>query len=321
MMNIEVPGSLQLTGSEALKNRLTAGLGVGIPTVATIAALFLLHFGIIHFTWVDFAISAFMYTLTGLGVTVGLHRLFGHRSFETGPRMQALFAITGIMALQGNVTGWVACHRRHHRYSDQPGDPHSPVKIHGGTLGAIRALFFVHVSRLFLAEDTAVEVYASDMCKNATIQRVDRLALVWIFLTLAIPAMAGWIFSGGISGALTAMLWGGPVRIFFGQHVGSCVNSLCHMFGQVDYDTGDASKNNAWIGIAAFGEGWHNNHHAFPASARQGLRWWQLDLSYVVIRTLAALGLAWNVKLPTAEQMARRRLAPATAPALAGSRG
>lgn len=160
-----------------------------------------------------------------------------------------------------------------------------------------------------MAEDTCVSVYASDMRRNPVVQRVDHLALVWIFLTLALPAAAGFLLEGGLMGAFSGLLWGGLVRIFVGQHIGSCVNSICHMFGPKHFETTDESRNNVWIGIAAFGEGWHNNHHAFPCSAKQGLLWWQLDLSYCLIVVMKFLGLASNVKVPTAEMMEQRRFA------------
>jgi stearoyl-CoA desaturase (delta-9 desaturase) len=302
------PGSIQLTGRAARLNQLIAALAVGIPVLATVVAILLLGLGRIHFTRIDFLIFAFMHTATGIGVTVGMHRMFTHHSFEAHPKVQAVLGVLGIMALQGDVKGWVATHRRHHRYSDQRGDPHSPVPHHHGKLGALRALVFVHFSRLFLAEDTLASVYAPDLCKDALVNKVDRLAPLWIFLTLAIPTAAGWLLEGGAGGAFSGLLWGGLVRIFIGQNVGSCVNSICHMFGKVHFKTTDTSKNNLWVGVAALGEGWHNNHHAFPSSARQGLLWWQLDVSYGVIFVLECLGLAWDVKVPTREMIARRRL-------------
>jgi stearoyl-CoA desaturase (delta-9 desaturase) len=312
MSTPEIPGSLRLTGKQAAKNRCTAAFALGVPAAATVAAIVLLCLGIIHFTAKDLVISAAMYSITGLGVTVGMHRLFSHRSFEAGSAVQAVLAACGIMALQGNVTGWVATHRRHHRFSDEQGDPHSPIEHHKGKLGALRALFFVHVSRLFMAEDTCTAVYASDLRRNRVIQQMDRLALLWIFLTLAIPAAAGWCLEGGIRGVLSGLLWGGLVRIFVGQNVGSAVNSVCHMFGKTHFKTTDVSKNNLWVALAAFGEGWHNNHHAFPCSAKQGLFRWQLDPSYALIALLEYSGLVWNVKVPTAEMVAKRRLTPAT---------
>jgi stearoyl-CoA desaturase (delta-9 desaturase) len=309
-MNIDtparIPGSLLLTGEEAFKNRCTAALGAGLPAAATGLAAALSLTGVIHPGLPDLVIVAAMYTITGLGVTVGMHRLFSHKSFEAGPWTQGVLAVLGIMALQGSVASWVACHRRHHRYSDTNGDPHSPIEHHRGKLGAMSALYYIHCSRLFMAEDTSIPVYAPDMQNSAMIRKIDRLSLLWIFLTLALPAMASWLWEGGVAGALSGLLWGGLVRIFLGQHIGSCVNSVCHMFGKSPFNTGDQSKNNFWVGIAAFGEGWHNNHHAFPTSARQGLLWWQLDLSYFVITILKTLGLAWNVRVPTSENISKK---------------
>lgn len=303
-----VQGSLALDGKAAFRNRCVSGLGVGGPFVATVLGIVLLCLGVIKITWADVAIFMTMYTITGLGVTVGLHRLFAHRSFEATRFTQGVLAVLGIMAIQGNVTGWVATHRRHHRFSDQHGDPHSPKERRSGFIGTIQALFYVHFGRLFLAEDTSIAIYAADLAANPMIQKIDRLALLWVFITLALPAAAGYWFVGGMAGAFSGFLWGGLVRIFIGQNVGSCVNSVCHMFGQTLFKTADLSKNNVWIGVAAFGEGWHNNHHAFPASAKQGLLWWQLDMSYWLISTLKFLGLAWSVKVPHPELIERKKI-------------
>jgi stearoyl-CoA desaturase (delta-9 desaturase) len=302
-----IPGSVQLTGTAAFKNRLIASLAIGIPTLSALVGLGGVCTGHLHPTWSDLGISAFMYTITGLGVTVGMHRLFTHRSFEATKATQTALGILGIMALQGDIKGWVATHRRHHRYSDEYGDPHSPKGRHQGQAGAWSAVFFTHFSRLFLAEDTLPSVYAPDLCRNPLVQKIDRWAPLWIALTLAVPALLGFLLEGSARGAWSGLFWGGPVRIFVGQNIASCVNSLCHMFGQTPFKTTDESKNNLFVGIMAFGEGWHNNHHAFPNSAKQGLFRGQLDLSYALIAALEKLGLAWEVKVPTHAMIEKKK--------------
>jgi stearoyl-CoA desaturase (delta-9 desaturase) len=238
-----------------------------------------------------------MYVATGFGVTVGLHRLFTHRSFKTGKGVRAVLAILGSAAVEGPVISWVADHRKHHAYSDQPGDPHSPHVDHGhGFKGALKGLLHAHVGWLFIhTHRGARDRYARDLVNDPVVSFVDRTFLLWAVLGLLAPFVLGWLIGGTIITALTGLLWGGAVRILVLHHVTYSINSLCHFFGRRAFATGDHSRNLAWLALPSLGEAWHNNHHAFPTSARHGLRWWQLDPSALVIRGLEKLGLAWNV--------------------------
>jgi stearoyl-CoA desaturase (Delta-9 desaturase) len=258
--------------------------------------------------WSDLVVFAILYVATGLGVTVGFHRLFTHRSFKAGKRVRATFAILGSMAIEGPVISWVADHRKHHAFSDQPGDPHSPHVDHGrGLGGALRGLLHAHVGWLFIhTQRGRHERYAPDLMKDPTIQWVSRYFFVWAISGLVLPFLLGWIIGGSLHTALTGLLWGGAVRMLVLHHVTYSINSLCHFFGRRAYETKDESRNLFWLALPSFGESWHNNHHAFPTSAQHGLRTWQIDTSAMVIAALEKLGLAWDVVRVSPERQAQR---------------
>ncbi len=259
------------------------------------------------FHWVDLGLLLGMYVLTSLGITVGFHRLFTHRSFETHGFIQFIFGVLGSMAVQGSLLKWVALHRRHHQCSDRPGDPHSPHQYGHGILGVLRGLWHAHLGWVFTADPPDLDHYVKDLRQSRLLSMVSSLFVVWVVLGLLIPAVLGGLLTRSWIGVWTGLIWGGLVRVFLVQHVTWSVNSVCHLWGFRPYRSNDESRNNAMVGALAMGEGWHNTHHAFPTSARHGLRWWQIDVSYWVIRTLAILRLAWNVRLPTKRAQAALR--------------
>jgi stearoyl-CoA desaturase (Delta-9 desaturase) len=258
--------------------------------------------------WSDLVVFAILYVATGLGVTVGFHRLFTHRSFKAGKRVRATFAILGSMAIEGPVISWVADHRKHHAFSDQPGDPHSPHVDHGrGLGGALRGLLHAHVGWLFIhTQRGRHERYAPDLLKDPTIRWVSKWFFVWAIGGLVAAFVLGWLIGGSFHTALTGLLWGGAVRILVLHHVTYSINSLCHFFGRRAYETKDESRNLFWLALPSFGESWHNNHHAFPTSAQHGLKRWQIDTSAMVIALLEKLGLAWDVVRVSPERQADR---------------
>jgi stearoyl-CoA desaturase (Delta-9 desaturase) len=251
--------------------------------------------GALH--WPDLVVLVVTYTLTGLGITVGFHRLLTHRSFKTSAPMRALLAILGSAAIEGPVIEWVANHRKHHQFSDVPGDPHSPHVDHGGGWrGALGGLFHAHVGWILGGDELASEErYAKDLLADPVVRMVDRTFVLWVLAGLAFPFGLGLLLSGSLDGGLTGLLWGGAVRIFFLHHATFSINSLCHTFGRRTFTTGDESRNLLWLAVPTLGEAWHNNHHAFPTSARHGLRWWQLDPSAWLIAALERTGLVWDV--------------------------
>jgi stearoyl-CoA desaturase (delta-9 desaturase) len=250
------------------------------------------------FGWADLGLLLGGYALTALGVTVGFHRLFSHRSFEAVRPVRFALAALGSMAVQGPLLKWVALHRRHHQHSDRPGDPHSPHHAGAGPLGALRGLWHAHLGWVFRADPPGLDRYVPDLLKCRTARSVSALFPVWVVAGLGFPALLGGLVALNWAGALSGLVWGGLARVFLVHHVTWSVNSVCHFWGRRPFDSRDHSRNNLLFGVLALGEGWHNNHHAFPTSARHGLSWWQIDVSYWVIRALERLGLAWGVRLP-----------------------
>ena len=282
-------------------------LVVSLPFLAALAAPFVAWgWG---FGWTDFGLLVGLYVVTMLGVTAGFHRLFVHRSFETFTWMKALFAILGSMAVQGSLFKWVGMHRRHHRYSDTPDDPHTPVHHGPGLGGLLRGFWHAHIGWFFDPDPADLDRYVLDLTQSPTLRAMDRLFLLWVFIGLALPAVLGGVITLSWAGALTGLIWGGLVRLFLVHHMTWSINSVCHLWGMRPYRSADASRNNVVMGVLAMGEGWHNSHHAFPNSARHGLRWWQLDVSWLLIRDLSRVGLAWNLKVPSraAQERARAR--------------
>jgi stearoyl-CoA desaturase (delta-9 desaturase) len=289
-----LPADSQPPGEHDLAERVANAVVLGLPPLLLGVGVWQAWNHALH--WRDVLILAILYVPTGLGITVGFHRLFTHRSFKAGPAVRGVLAALGSAAVEGPVIEWVANHRKHHAYSDRDGDPHSPHVGHGdGWRAAFRGLFHAHVGWLFRSEFANEERYARDLLADPVVRFVDRTFVLWTLVGLAIPFALGLALSGTLAGGLTALLWGGAVRIFLLHHVTFSINSLCHFYGRRRFDTDDESRNLAWLAPLSMGEAWHNNHHAFPTSASHGLRWWEIDPSAVVIRALQATGLAWDV--------------------------
>ena len=248
-----------------------------------------------------------MYTLSALGATVGFHRLLTHRSFQTHKATEYVFAVLGTLSVQGSVSSWVADHRKHHAYADAEGDPHSPYDFGPGFVGALRGLWHAHVGWLLTQGHQAdVRRYAHDIVEDRGMTVIDRAFLPIVAAGIAIPFGLGYIVAGGIGGALSAALWGGLARVFLFHHATFSVNSICHFFGSRRFATEDHSGNVFWLALPSMGEAWHNNHHAFPRSAYHGLRWWEFDVSGLVIRAMRRMRLAWNVvEVPAGRQIER----------------
>jgi len=285
----------------------TANLGaVVLPFVATTAAVVLLWNRLV--SPADLVIAAVMYALTAVGITVGFHRLLTHRSFQTRKPIEYAFAVCGSMAVQGPVISWVADHRKHHAHTDEEGDPHSPHVGHGeGVRGVLAGLWHAHSGWLMSTQGRADwKKYAPDLYEDAGMRAISRRFVSLILLSLALPALAGYLVSGTLAGAATGLLWGGLVRIFFVHHITWSVNSVCHFFGTRRFNTDDKSTNVFWLALPSLGESWHHNHHAFPRSAVHGLRRWEIDPSALIIGTMEKLGLAWNVVRISPERQAQR---------------
>lgn len=262
-------------------------------------------------------LSAFLigYFLTGIGITVGYHRLFSHRSFETRPTVRAALAVLGSMSAEGPVLDWTADHRKHHKFTDSDGDPHSPYTNGGdGWRAVLGGLFHAHVGWLLNRRDRAsARRYVPDLVADPVMRVIDRTYALWVTLGLAIPFVYGFLLGGfSVAAGLTAFLWGGLVRLFAVQHATWTVNSICHMYGKQPFDPSEAARNNWGVAAIAFGEGWHHNHHVFPTSANIALGRRQFDPGYAFIRLLRAVGLASNVRTPSTQQLHAREDATGT---------
>src|SRR3954469_15271487 len=286
-------------------------IAVVVPPLGIVSAMGLL-WGV-GFHVVDALLFLGLYTICAFGKTIGFPRYFTHKGFEAKAPVKAALAILGCMTMQGPVTQWVTDHRKHHALSDRPGDPHSPHVGHGeGALGALRGFVHAHVGWMFsnLGMEQGRE-YGRDLYEDKLVRAIDRMYLLWVVLTLGIPFAIGYAVGGTWQAGVEGLVWGGLIRIAAYQHATFSVNSICHMFGRQDYLTRDEARNNWFVALLVFGEGWHNNHHAFPSSARHGLDRRQYDVSWWVIRGLEKLGLVWDVKVPDAAQRERRRVQPA----------
>jgi stearoyl-CoA desaturase (Delta-9 desaturase) len=256
-----------------------------VPLFATVLGMWLLWARAVH--WLDIALLVSLYSFVALGVTVGYHRMLTHRGFRPHPIVKVVLLVLGSMALEGPALQWAATHIKHHAQADREGDPHSPVE----------GFFHAHMGWLFGADSADPHLYCRNLVNDPVVVFVSRTFVLWAVLSLVLPfVIGGW----------TGLLWGGLVRIFLTHHVTWSVNSVCHTFGRREFETNDQSRNEWVVGLLAFGEGWHNNHHAFPRSAFHGLHWWQFDLSGYVIRALERLGLVHDVYRISPDMIRRR---------------
>ena len=251
-------------------------VAVIVPLLATILAIYLLWERAVF--WSDLELLATMYTLVMLGVTLGYHRMLAHRSFRCHPFIKFILLVLGSMSLQGYAIEWAATHIKHHALADREGDPHSPLE----------GFFHAHIGWIFGygQNNPDPNLYCRHLLSDHLVIFISRTYLFWVVLGLVIPLVIG---------SWTGFLWGGLVRVFLVHHVTFSVNSVCHTFGKREFQTKDQSRNQWIVGLLTFGEGWHNNHHAFPRSAFHGLHWWQFDLSCYIIRGRERLGLADDV--------------------------
>ena len=306
------PETLVRPVSMPLVDRLASAVITAAPPILVVVGMVFGWMGNL-LQWQDLLILAICYVSVGAGVTVGFHRLLTHRSFKCHRLTRAALAALGSAAAEGPVIDWVATHRKHHQFSDEPGDPHSPHVGHGtGWRGALSGFVHAHIGWVFSDMEVADEQrYARDLLADPWVRFVDRTFVLWVLLGLAAAFGLGVALTGTVSGGLKGLLWGGAARIFFVHHATFSINSVCHFFGKRDFDTPDESRNVAWLAIPTWGEAWHNNHHAFPTSYRHGLGRWQIDPSAAMIRALEALGLAWDVVRVDPARVARKAIGAA----------
>ncbi|HJU96481.1 MAG TPA: acyl-CoA desaturase, partial [Jiangellaceae bacterium] len=258
--------------------------------------------------WRDVVIAVVMYVVSGHGVTVGFHRMFTHRSFKATRGLKIALAVAGSLAIEGPVIRWVADHRKHHKYSDRDGDPHSPWR-YGETVPAlVKGMFYAHMGWMFDVEQTNQRQYAPDLIKDPDIRAVSR-AFPWLVaVSLLLPAVLGGLLAWSWQGAATAFFWGTLVRVGLLHHVTWSINSICHAVGERPFASRDKSGNVWWLAFLSMGESWHNLHHADPTCARHGVLKGQIDSSARLIWLFEKLGWAWDVRWPSADRIQAKRL-------------
>lgn len=272
-----------------------------LPTlgfIAAVASLFYVKIG-----WLEISLLVVGYFFTMMGAEIGFHRLFTHRSFKTKKFMEVALAIFACMCAQGPLIYWVANHRRHHQHSDKQGDPHSPHLFGTSFLGIAKGLWYSHIAWQAVHETPNTAKFANDLLKDPTLRLVNKYYFLWVLLGLAIPTAIGGLVSWSLQGALLGLIWGGLTRIFLVNHATFALNSICHVFGTRPFSTKEHSRNNFLLVIPTLGQGWHNNHHAFPYSASVSFKKWEIDPSLWIIQSWKALGLAWDIKIPSKEHI------------------
>jgi len=297
---------VQLNG---LGMRITIAYFVAIPLLAVIAAIPVAWGG--WLSWVDVTLVFVMWAITALGITVGYHRYFTHGSFKANRAVKITLGIMGSLALEGSLDQWVADHRKHHKFSDEVGDPHSPWRYGTSKRAVLKGLGYAHVGWFFDSENTSIEKYAPDIAADKDLRVMSRYFPVIVITTLLLPALIGGLVTWSWMGALTAFFWAGLVRIALVHHVTWSINSICHVFGKRPFESRDLSSNVAWLAIPSMGESWHNLHHIDQTSARHGVLRGQLDISAEFIRGLEKLRLATDVRWPKPERIAAKLKDPA----------
>ena len=284
--------------------RVLLALFIIVPLLAVIVAIPIAWGGFVG--WSDLFLIAFFWALTAGGITVGFHRYFTHGSFKTNRFMKYALGIAGSLAVQGSLSQWVADHRKHHQFSDDEGDPHSPWRFGTSKRAVAKGLYWAHVGWLFGEEQTSAEKYAPDIANDPDVQRISRLFPLMVLTTLLAPAVLGGLLTWSWMGVLTGFFWGSLIRIALVHHVTWSINSICHVFGKRPFASRDLSTNVWWLAIPSMGESWHSLHHAEPTAARHGVFKGQIDMSATFIRLLEKTGFATDVRWPKHERLVRK---------------
>jgi len=293
------------------------GVFVAVPMLALAAAIPLAWgWGL---GWHDVVIALVFYYASGLGISMGFHRYFTHLSYKAKPGLRIALAIAGSLAIEGPVLTWVADHRRHHKYSDRDGDPHSPWRFGDDWRALTKGLLWAHMGWLFDSNQTSREKFCPDLLADRKIVRISAGFPALVVASLLAPALIGGLWSWSWQGAVTAFFWASLVRVAFLHHVTWSINSICHTFGKKEFEVRDKSRNVNWLAILSFGESWHNLHHADPTCARHGALRGQIDIAARLIWFAEKLGWAYDVRWPDEARLSgkltgKRRLGSMTMP-------
>jgi stearoyl-CoA desaturase (Delta-9 desaturase) len=290
---------VQLNPRSARAKRVVALVTIGVPAIGFAIAIYLIVAG--SATALDYWLFGVFYAVQMFGITIGFHRYIAHKSFKTSRLFEGVLMITGSMALEGPLTFWVTTHRRHHRFADEPGDPHSPNLHGGGFPGRVKGLWHAHIPWMLSDQESRVDAFARDVLRDRTLMYYSRTYFLWAVIGLLLPAVLGFAIGGTLNDALSGLVFGGLARVFVANQAAWCVGSISHMFGSRPFVTKDNSANNWPVAVFTFGEGLQNNHHAFPSAYRHGMRWWEPDVSGWVIAGLAKAGVVWDLRMPDRE--------------------
>lgn len=297
--------------------KVTIGIFVIGPTVlALLGVIPMVAFGLA--SWVDLGLFLAFWAITAAGITVGYHRYFTHGSFKANRGLKIVLGVMGSMALEGSINQWVADHRKHHKFSDEVGDPHSPWRFGTSRKAVLKGLWFAHMGWLFTEEQATVQQFAPDIQKDEDLQRITRAFPIIVVVSILLPGIIGGLITWSWLGFATGLFWGGIVRIAVVHHVTWSINSICHVFGNRPFKSDDLSSNVAWLAIPAMGENWHNLHHADPTCARHGVMKGQIDISARIIRGLEVTKLAYDVRWPKPERLAKKLVDPSMASRIRG---
>jgi stearoyl-CoA desaturase (delta-9 desaturase) len=281
-------------------------LFIAIPFLAVVAAVPVAWGGFLG--WRDVILAVAFYTIAGHGISIGFHRYFTHKSFKPNRPLKIVLAIAGSLAIEGPVVRWVADHRKHHKFSDREGDPHSPWR-YGTSVGALtKGFIYAHVGWLFDTEQTPQRQYAPDLLRDEDLVKVSRAFPLIVTASLLLPAVIGGLWSWSLAGALTAFFWASLVRIALLHHVTWSINSICHTIGSRPFKSRDKSGNVWWLAVLSQGESWHNLHHSDPTCARHGVLKGQLDTSARIIRWFEKAGWVSEVRWPVKERLEARKV-------------
>ncbi|MEV0251470.1 fatty acid desaturase [Nocardia sp. NPDC050712] len=303
---------VQLNPKSARVKRIVALVTIGIPGLGTVAALYLILTGATR--PLDYVLFAVFYAIQMFGITVGFHRYAAHKSFKTSRWFEGVLMVSGSMALEGPLLFWVITHRRHHRFADDLGDPHSPNLSGSGWRGRLRGLWYAHIPWMFSDQESRVEVFAPDILRDRTLFNYSRSYPIWALLSLGLPALIEFAYYGTAEAALSGLIFGGLARVFIANQAAWCVGSISHMIGSRPFVNDDDSVNNWPVAIVTFGEGLQNNHHAFPGAYKHGMRWWEPDLSGWVLTALGRLGVVRELRMPDRSTIDNRLRKNAEAP-------
>jgi stearoyl-CoA desaturase (Delta-9 desaturase) len=288
---------LQLNPRSARAKRVVALVTIGLSAIGFAIAVYLMYTG--RATALDYTLFVAFYMIQMFGITIGFHRYVAHKSFKTSRFFEGVLMIAGSMALEGPLLFWVSTHRRHHRFSDEAGDPHSPNLSGADLTDKLRGLWYAHIPWMFSDKESRVNVFAPDVLRDRHLFNYSRTYPIWALASLLLPGVLGFAIGGTFAAALSGFIFGGLARVFVANQATYCVGSISHIIGSRPFVTHDNSANNWPVAFFTFGEGLQNNHHAFPGAYRHGIRWWEPDLNGWILAVLAQVGIVWDLKMPS----------------------